>query len=151
MAFCIKGNLNLFNGFQNNRTILQNKMNIEAGMSDIEKAKNDVILNITTGYLQVLLYYEILAAADTQALADVEQVNRTRKMVNAGKVADLNIYQIQSQLATDNLAVVNAQSNLDLARVTLMQLMDVPVRDSFDVVVPDLSEPSGALLQSNAD
>jgi outer membrane protein len=46
---------------------------------------------------------------------------------------------------------VNAQSNLDLARVTLMQLMDVPVRDSFDVVVPDLSEPSGALLQSNAD
>ena len=150
-SFAINGNLNLFNGFQNNRIILQNKMNIEAGMSDIEKAKNDVILNITTGYLQVLLYYEILAAADTQARADIEQVNRTRKMVNAGKVPELNLYQIQSQLATDNLAVVNAQSNLDLARVTLMQLMEVPVVDSFDVAIPDLSEPSGALLQSNAE
>jgi len=149
--FSVNGNLNLFNGFQNTRTILQNKMNIEAGMSDIEKAKNDVILNITTGYLQVLLYYEILAAADTQAIADIEQVNRTQKMVNAGKVPELNLYQIQSQLATDNLAVVNAQSNLDLSKVTLMQLMEVPIIDSFEVVKPDLSEPSGALLLSNAE
>jgi outer membrane protein len=149
--FAVNGNLNLFSGFQNNRTILQNKMNIEAGMSDIEKAKNDVILNITTGYLQVLLYYEILDAAKAQANADTEQVNRTQKLVNAGKVPELNLFQIQSQLATDNLAVVNAQSSLDLARVTLMQLMEVPAVDSFDVAVPDLSEPSGALLQSNME
>jgi outer membrane protein len=149
-SFSLNGNINLFNGFQNNRTILQNKINIEAGMSDIEKAKNDVILNITIAYLQVLLSYEILDAAKTQSQADVEQVDRTQKMVNAGKVPELNLYQIQSQLATDNLAVVNAQSNLDLARVTLMQLMEVPVVDSFDVAIPDLSEPS-ALLQSNAD
>jgi len=150
-AFSVNGNIILFNGFQNNRTILQNKMKIEAGMSDIEKAKNDVILNITTAYLQVLLYYEILDAAKIQVQADLEQVDRTQKMVNAGKVPELNLYQIQSQLATDNLTVVNAQSNLDLARVTLMQLMEVPVVDSFDVIKPDLSEPSGVLLQSNAD
>jgi outer membrane protein len=150
-SFAVNGSLNLFNGFQNNRTILENKMNIEAGMSDIEKVKNDVILNITTGYLQVLLYYEILDAANAQAKADTEQVDRTQKMVNAGKVPELNLYQIQSQLATDNLAVVNARSNLDLARVTLMQLMELPVVDSFDIVKPDLSEPSGALLQTNAE
>jgi outer membrane protein len=150
-SFSVNSSLNLFNGFQNNKTILQNKMNIEAGMSDIEIAKNDVILNITTGYLQVLLYYEILAAAKNQVEADVEQVNRTKKMVDAGKVPELNLYQIQSQYATDNLAVVNAQSSLDLSKVTLMQLMEVPVVDSFDVVIPDLSEQSAALLQSNAD
>lgn len=150
-SFSVNGNINLFNGFQNNRIILQNKMNMDAGMSDIEKAKNDVILNITTAYLQVLLYYEILDAAKSQAQSTVTQVDRTQKLVSAGKVPELNLYQIQSQLATDNLSVVNAQSNLDLARVTLMQFMEVPVVDSFDVVKPDLSEPSGVLLQSNSD
>jgi len=147
----INGNLMLFNGFQNTRTILQNKLLVDAGLSDIDQARDDIILNITTAYLQVLLSYEILDAAKKQSDADVTQVDRTQKMVNAGKVPELNLFQIQSQMATDNLAVVNAQSNLDIARVTLMQLMEVPVIDSFDIVKPAITEPSGIPPLSNVD
>lgn len=147
----VTSNLNLFNGLQNANTIKQNRLNVEAGKYDIEKVKNDVTLNITTGYLQVLFAYEILSAAQNQAEATILQVERTTKMVDAGKSPESDLLQIKSQLATDNLSVITAQNQLDLARVTLMQLMEIPISDNFNVVIPEMIEPSVVLLQTNEE
>jgi outer membrane protein len=147
----VSSSFNLFNGLQNANTIRQNRLNVEAGQSDIEKAKNDVTLNITTGYLQVLFAKEILAAAQSQEEATAAQVERTEKLVNAGKSPESDLLQIKSQLATDNLAVISAQNQLDLAKVTLMQLMEIPVTDNFDVEVPLLDESPAGLLPANTE
>lgn len=132
----ISSSLNLFNGLQTSNTIRQNRLNVQAGAYDIEKVKNDVILNITTGYLQVLFAYEALSNARNQAGATEAQVNRTRLMVEAGKVPETNLLEIRAQFATDNLAVINAENQLDMAKVTLMQLMEIPIQDSFEIEVP---------------
>jgi outer membrane protein len=149
--FGISSSYNLFNGLQNANTIRQNRLNVQAGESDIEKAKNDVILSITTGYLQVLFANEILAAAKSQEEATAAQVERTEKMVNAGKSPESDLLQIKSQLATDNLSVITAQNQVDLARVTLMQLMDIPINDGFEVEVPAMDESSEAVIQTNEE
>jgi outer membrane protein len=143
--------MTLFNGFQISRTILQNKMNLDAVKTDLENVKNQVTLNITTAYLQVLFCYEILKAAQNQSDATAIQVDRTEKMVKAGKLPESNLYTIRSQQATDNLAVVNAQGQLDLAKVTLEQLMEIPVEDGFEIQVPELAEPAILLEQTNKD
>jgi outer membrane protein len=149
--FGISSSYNLFNGMQNANTIRQNRLNVQAGESEIEKAKNDVILSITTGYLQVLFAGEILSAAKSQEEATVAQVQRTEKMVNAGKSPESDLLQIKSQQATDNLAVITSQNNLDLAKVTLMQLMDIPITDSFEVEVPLMDETSEEVIQTNEE
>ncbi|MCK9422181.1 MAG: TolC family protein [Bacteroidales bacterium] len=145
----ISTTFNLFNGLQNANTIRQNRLNVEAGQFDTEKVKNDVTLNITTGYLQVLFAYEILATTKSQAAATAAQVDRTEKLVQAGKSPESDLLQIKSQQATDNLAIINAQIQLDLAKVTLMQLMEIPISDHFDIEVPALVEPSSTELLSN--
>lgn len=142
--------LNLFNGLQNANTIRQNRLNVEAGDFETEKVKNDVTLNITTGYLQVLFANEVLNAALRQEETTIAQVERTRKMVDAGKLPESDLLQIEAQLATENLSVINARNQLDLANVTLMQLMEIPVTDQFEVEVPVLEEPD-PLLQTSAD
>ncbi len=147
--FSVNSSVNLFNGFQNRRTIQQNMMILNAGKYDIEKAKNDVILGVTTGYLQVLFSYEVLTAAKNQSDATTVQVDRTQKMVNAGKIPESNLFTIRAQQATDNLSVVNAQSQLDIAKVTLMQLMQVPIVDSFDIQKPEITDPNVQILLSN--
>ena len=149
--FGINSNYSLFNGLQNANTIRQNRLNVQAGQYDIEKANNDVTLSITTGYLQVLFAYEILSAAQKQEEATAAQVDRTEKMVNAGKSPESDLLQIKSQLATDNLSVITARNQLDLAKVTLMQLMDIPVTDNFDVVVPAMDESAIGLSQTNEE
>jgi outer membrane protein len=150
-TFGINSGVDLFNGFQISRTILQNKMNLDAGKTDIDNVKNQVTLNITTAYLQVLFYYEIVKAAKSQADATDVQVDQTEKMVNAGKLPEGNLFTIRSQQATDNLSVINAQGQLDLAKVTLEQLMEIPVADSFDVQIPELVEPTIILQQTNQE
>jgi outer membrane protein len=147
----VSSSYNLFNGMQNANTIRQNMLSVQAGASDIEKAKNDVTLNITTGYLQVLFAGEILSAAKSQEDATRAQVERTEKMVNAGKSPESDLLQIQSQMATDNLSVINAQNQLDLAKVTLMQLMEIPVTDGFEIEVPAMDETSEVVLQTNEE
>jgi len=149
--FGVSSSYNLFNGLQNANTIRQNRLDVQAGQYDIDKIKNDVTLNITTGYLQVLFANEILAAAKSQEAATATQVERSEKMVNAGKSPESDLLQIQSQLATDNLSVVTAQIQLDLAKVTLMQLMEIPITDGFDVEVPLMDESAAALLQTNEE
>lgn len=150
-SFGVSASLNLFNGLQTANTIRQNRLNVEAGRYDIEKARNDVTLNITTGYLQLLFAKEILAAAKSQAEATKAQVDRTEKMVKAGKSPESDLLQIQSQEATDNLTVINAMNQLDLARITLMQLMEIPVDDRFDVAVPALQEVSPLVEMTNEE
>jgi len=145
----ISSNLNLFNGLQNANTIRQNQITVESGQFDIEKVKNDVTLNITTGYLQVLFSYEIVAAAKSQAASTAAQVDRTEKLVRVGKSPESDLLQIKSQQATDNLSIITAQNQLDLAKVTLMQLMEIPITDDFEIEIPVLEEPAMALLQTN--
>ncbi len=147
----VSSSYNLFNGLQNANTIKQNRLNVQSGQYDVEKAKNDVTLNITTGYLQVLFAGEILSAAKSQEDATAAQVDRTEKMVNAGKSPESDLLQIKSQLATDNLSVITAQNQLDMAKVTLMQLMEIPITDNFEVVVPVMDESLAGILQTNAE
>ena len=149
--FGISSSYNVFNGLQNSNTIKQNRLNVESGKYDVEKAKNDVTLNITTGYLQVLYAREILSAAKNQEESTRTQVERTEKMVNAGKSPESDLLQIRSQLATDNLSVITAQNQLDLARVTLMQLMDIPVSEGFDIEVPPMDTTAARSLLSTGD
>jgi outer membrane protein len=146
--YSLSSTYNLFNGLQNNNTIKQYKLNIEAGKYNIENAKNAVILSVTTGYLQMLLQYEIVRTAQSLLAADSVQVDRIQKQLNVGKSAEGDLLLIKSQLATDYVTYVNADIQLDLDRVTLMQLMQIPVKDTFDVEVPKFTEPGLDLLQS---
>ena len=147
----ISGSYNLFNGLQNSNTIRQNRLNVQAGQYNIEKVKNDVTIGITNGYLQILLDNEILIAAKNLEESSAADVVRAEKMVNAGKSPESDLLQMKSQLATDNLSVINAQNKLDMDKVTLMQLMDIPVTDSFDIVVPAMDETLTGVLLTNEE
>jgi outer membrane protein len=82
----------------------------------------------------------------------VVQVDRTEKYVAAGKFPELNLFQIQSQLATDKSAEVDAENTLQIARVTLMQLLELPLSDDFDIEKPNLEITlSEAAAQSSVD
>jgi outer membrane protein len=144
----LTSNLTLFNGLQIRNTIRGNRLDVEAGQYDIEQIKDDVTLSVTTAFLQVLFAFEILDVAQKQVDATGAQVMQTEKMMNAGKVPESNLLQVKAQLASDRLTLINAESQLAMTRVTLMQLMEVPVSDSFDIVRPDLSIPPAELFRT---
>jgi outer membrane protein len=137
--FSVSSSYNLFTGFQTLNTIKMNELNLKSGTLDLEKTKKDVTLNVTLAYLQVLYAYEQVEQAKSQVESTQSQVDKTQILVNAGTLPIGNLYTVQSQLATDKYSQVNAENQLSISKVNLMQLMELPVQPVFDVVRPDLS------------
>ena len=136
----ISSSVTIFNGGLLLNTVKQNKLIYEAGMLDVEKTKNDILLNVVAGYMQVLMDYEAISVAQAQVEATKVQVHQIQQFVDFGKLAELSLLQIQSQLSSDKLLKVNADNQLLLDKLTLLQLMEVPVRNDFEIHRMELAE-----------
>ncbi|MGD0710702.1 MAG: TolC family protein [Bacteroidales bacterium] len=147
----LNGSITLYNGFQLKNTIKQSKYLLDAGNFDVDKMKNDITLNIVAAYLQVLYSYKALDIANGEVKSDLTQVEKTQKFVDAGKLAEGSLLQVQSQLTADKATAVSADNQLQLAKVSLMQLMNMPIDDKFIVDSSGTKEPPVENVVSTAD
>jgi len=139
-SFGINTNVNLYSGLQYQNTIKENKFIYDAGVQGVQKLKNDLTLNVLADYLQVIASYEQVDISISQLTTDTAQLIETKKWVDAGKYPILNLLQMQSQTAYDKYAKVNAETQLELAKVNLMQAMDIPVVSNFDIERPEVND-----------
>ncbi len=132
-SYSVNSTMVLFNGFQLRNLIQQNKYITEAAKLDVQQAKDNVMLNVILAYLQILSSEEQLQQAKNQAEVTRGQVHRLRILNDSGAVAPGQLYDLQGQLATDELVMVNAQNTLNNARLSLSQLMNVPYEAGLQV------------------
>lgn len=144
--YAISGSLTLFSGFQNYNTIKESEYSYQASTLDLQYNKNNIALNIAQGYLQILLNKELLAQADSQQSISSQQVERTKKLVDAGSLARSNLLDVESQEANDEVNMVNAQNQLDLAKLALAQLLDLDSVQMLTIVSPEIIIPENAGL-----
>lgn len=147
----LSSSVTLFNGFQIKNTIEQNNLNLLGSYRDVEKIKNDISLNIAASYLQILFSQELLQAAKNQLEITKQQVDRTQKMVNAGKLAKGSALEIQAQYASEELNVVNAENQLQLAYLNLQQILDLQYHPSFEIEIPVIETPDASSLVMNVN
>lgn len=151
MNFGVSSSVTVFSGFQNYNTIKQKQFELQASLQNLEKAKNDVSLNISSAYLQILYSIELYDIAVSQLEVTKEQVERTKKLVEAGSVAKGTLLQVESQYAAEELQVVNMQNQLSMSYLNLMQLLDLETEENFEIAKPDFSnfDMNSALLSSS--
>ena len=133
----VSSSVTLFNGFQQRNTIERNRFSLLSRVQHVEKLKNDLSINIASFYLQIIYAQEQLAVAENQLAVTLLQVKRTEALVEAGSQPEGALFDIQSQAAREELQIVTARNILDLARLDLTQLLDLPTAANFHIVVPD--------------
>jgi len=126
----------IFKGFQRKAMVNYNKINLDSKLKLVDKAKNDVALNIATYYLQVLYYKELIKVSKVQIDLSQLQVERVEKLVKAGSLPEGNLSEIKSQLAQDQMQLVDAENNLSTSKLNLTQLLELKSTNGFDVVEP---------------
>ncbi|HSY75539.1 MAG TPA: TolC family protein, partial [Bacteroidia bacterium] len=144
--FYVSSSFTIFGGEQNLNTVKQNQASYEASRYDVEVSKNNIALNIASGYLQVLLDQELLEEAKNQHEVTLQQVERTQNLVTAGSLARSNLLDVQAQEANDDVNQINAQNQLDLAMLSLAQLLDVDSVQLFKIAKPDIQIPANAVI-----
>ncbi|MGZ8541615.1 MAG: TolC family protein [Chitinophagaceae bacterium] len=129
-------NLDLFNWFSKKNTIAANRFQAEAYVQGVEKAKNDIALNVANAYLQILLNSEQIKISDVQVKQSVDQVGNVRKQVDAGSLPELNLAEMEAQLANDSSTLITAQANYTLSILQLKALLNIDADKPFDVEIP---------------
>ena len=112
----------MFSGFEIPENIKLNRLNLEALTEDLEKAKNNIRMQVAQAYVQILYDQEMSAVAQRQIDIDSMQVVRL------------------TTLATSRLTATQAVNKCRLSILALTQLLELPTPDGFAVVSPDMTE-----------
>ncbi len=139
--FGLSSYANLFNGLQVRNTIQQNELNLLASYQDVESVKNEISLSIAAAYLTIMFNQELVSVTESQMEVTGQQVERTKKMVDAGKLARGNYLELKAQLASEELNLVNAENQLSISLLNLQQILDLPIDTAFKVLIPELADP----------
>jgi len=146
----IQSNIPVFNGFTLQNAVKQSELDFRAAIQDMQKAKDDLILNIAASYLEILFAEELSLIAEAQMEVTQQQIERTQKLVDAGSLARGALLEIEAQLAREELQLVNDQNRVQLAYLNLYQLLELPVEKSFKIEQPKLPEIKANVTMANS-
>lgn len=138
----LNGSLLLFQGGQRLKSVKQSQTAAQASQLNVEQSRYDVALNVAIYYLQVISNEELLEIARNQVAQSELQVERTKKLVEAGSLPQTNLLDLQAQLAIDKASMVTAQNNVNLAKLNLMQAMNLPAQNVFSIERIQVADPA---------
>lgn len=141
-GFGLSSGVTIFDGFQTRNNIALNQTNLEIARLDLQAMKNTITLNVVVAYLNILSQEDLLAISQRQVDVSRIQLERTQKMVNAGSAPETNLFDIQAQLANDEVQVVNAENAIISAKLTLKQLLNLAAERDIDVVRIEVPNPN---------
>lgn len=133
-SFGLSTGMVLFNGFQNHLNLRRAQLAQQSATAAREIAENNVVLTIAGAFLNVLFQEEFVRVAEFNRDATARQVNRMQSMVSAGAAAEFDLYDVEAQLAADEANIVATKNALGLAKLNLVQLLQLPAADAADFV-----------------
>lgn len=140
--------LTLFNGFRVQNTIKQTAHKLEASEADLAKSRNDVTLDVISLFVNVVFNKELVENARFQLSSSQQQLERTRKLVAAGSLPKSDELNLDAQVATNELNLINQENALNLSLLQLQQALQIPARDDFDVEIPEIAAEDLVLDQT---
>jgi len=136
--FYLGTQFNLFQGLRQINTLNQSKLDYQAIQYDLDLMMDDISIAVAGYYLDILYNQELLAVAKSQLEITEQQVNRMQKMVDAGTLAKGDLLNLEAQLATEELQVVESENRLTISYLSLQQLIDHPYSPDFMIETPEL-------------
>jgi outer membrane protein len=149
--FYIGGQMPVFNGLQYYNSIQKNKYLVLASQQDLQDISDNVALNVALAYLQILLNKELVTANENQLNITLQQIDKTKKLVDAGSVAKGNLLQIQAQAAQEELSLITQRNALETSILTLTQLLELKTPAGFEIVVPEINVDPNTVVSGNID
>lgn len=134
--YSLQASVDIFNWFTRKNTIEARELDLKATQAGVDKAKNDIALNVAVAYLQVLLAREQINLSKVKLAQTRSQLESTRKQVDAGKLPELNAANLESILASDSSALITAETTAQQYLLQMKALLNMDPALSFDISTP---------------
>lgn len=142
----LSSSMSLFQGGIINNTIKQTGYDLEVSKLNQQANIDYIELNTLLGYLQIMYSQEQLKVANEKLNLSKEQRSNSQKAFDAGSIPEGNLFTLESQIAANELEVVNAENTLKLAFTDMKNLLQMEFSEEFEIVYPDITIFENALI-----
>ncbi len=132
----VNAGIDIFEGFKRRNNVHAKDFSLKAVLFDIEKAKNNLSLNITSVFLELLFYDELIKNNSVQIEQTIDQVAIAKELVNSGIKTDSYLLDFFTQMAQDSLNLVVSKNGYQSKLIDLIQLLDIKDTNGFDIIIP---------------
>ncbi len=136
-GYGINSSVTLYNGGYLNNDIQSKQLQLLAANLDVEAAQNDITLQITEAYLNILLAKENVVYAKDVVATSEAQVIQGQQRYEAGSLAKKDLLELQAVLANDKYNFTTAENTVRQDILTLKQILQLPSDIIFDVTSVD--------------
>lgn len=139
-GYQLQSSVDIFNWFSKRNTILANEWQMQAARAFVDKNKYDIALTAANAYLQILLALEQQKITSIQIAQTRAQLNNTQKQVDAGVLPQINVSQLEAQLALDSSNFISAKGAVTQNILNLKSFMSIDAGAPFEVDTPPVDQ-----------
>ena len=144
----VSSSVTLFNGFANVASLRSAQLAQDAGEHDVKRAEQTVAFTVASNFLALVQQQEQLRVQRENLAAEEAQERQIKAFVDAGSRPISDLYQQQATVAGARTTVVTAERALELAKVDLMQTLQLDPRGEYAFAPPalDTTNKAGSTL-----
>ncbi|WP_033194556.1 TolC family protein [Ochrovirga pacifica] len=131
-SYGFNSNVPLFTGFRNYHQLQQAKLQQVAAQFNIDKSKDDLMLQVANAFLEVLLQKENVAILENQYQLTQEQLQQAQQQVEAGTLAKGEVLQLEATAANDVQRIAEAENSFTIAKLSLKRLLNLELNEEMD-------------------
>lgn len=126
--------INIFNGLANKASLKAALLNQETAGFSLERAKQQIAIDVTQTYLQVILDKQIVEFAKQNLQTSQKREEQLTELVKVGRRAQSDLYQQQSQTSLDHQFLINSENKLLNDKLVLLQKLRLNAQGNFDFI-----------------
>ncbi len=132
----VTSGVTLFNGFQNLSLLKQARFSESASASDLARARQTVVFTVASNFLSLVTLQEQQGVQEGNLIAQQQQLQQVLLFVKAGRNSIADQYQQEAAVATAQSGVVSARRAVELAKVDLIQTLQLDPMQTYDFAAP---------------
>lgn len=115
----------IFKGFELRNSIQRDRFNMKAAEAEIEAERQQLILDVTLAYFQVLNNQDLLELAKLRLKSTRQQTERLKVLYEQGEGNPADYSDIKGQVNNDESIVIAASNNIYQSKLELAQLLNI--------------------------
>ncbi|MFT4970627.1 MAG: outer membrane protein, partial [Chitinophagales bacterium] len=124
----------LFQGMSRMMNLKASALELNATQFDQMELENSTKLQLANHYLNAMLAKEALQISQEQKILTLNQYNNTLELVRVGALAKGDQYEVEAQMANDEVNLINAENTLESALNQIKFVLQLNPFQAFDIV-----------------
>ena len=147
----VSSSVTVFNGLTNIANLKSAQLSEDAGEKNVKRAEQTVAFTVASNFLALVQQQEQLRVQRENLTAQEAQERQIKAYVDAGSRPISDLYQQQATVAATRSQVVSAERATELAKVDLIQTLQLDPRGTYNFAPPALDTTTKAPIAYSLD